>query len=270
MARKQKTLLIILLVVFSAVFIISGAVLLRQYFIRERDGDTFDELAEMVMLSDISEEILYGGDVYSSQTDTEESPDFSGEAETKKPIIHKRDLTPLISRNEHCVGWVFIEDTKVNYPVMHTPDNPEKYLNLSFDLKYSVYGVPFLDYRCTLDSDNLIIYGHNINDGSMFGSIRKYIDKEYFSSHPYIEFETVEGCKTYRIFAVSSVKSVDPWYSYSSFSDPAQYSKNIERIMSKSLYETGVTPEYGKKIITLSTCYGAARDDRLLLIAVEE
>ena len=87
-----------------------------------------------------------------------------------KPIEEdfKKDISPLFSENPDFIAWINIQGTKLDYPVMHTPKQPEKYLRLDFHQKYSRHGVPFLDGRCTLESDNLIIYGHNMKDGTMF------------------------------------------------------------------------------------------------------
>ena len=263
MRKKRKIILYILLVLFAAIFILSGLILITEYAMRERDSDTFDELVVLIEpIKDI--DIVYDY----SYVENNASSDASFENSTA--VAHKRNLAPLISLNDECIGWIYIEDTKVNYPVMYTPNEPEKYLHLSFDLKYSAYGVPFLDYRCSESSDNLIIYGHNMKDGSMFATVRRYMDKEYFLEHPAIEFETVDGCVTYNVFAIASVKSGDAWYSSLEFDDREEYVNSVKRIMSKSLYETNVLPEYGKRIITLSTCYGAERDDRIILLAVED
>lgn len=264
MSKKLKWTLYILIVLFAAVFIFSGAVLIHEYMMRERDSETFEELTDLILLPETSEEVIYD---YSMS----ESLDTSENVENiQTTVVHKRNLEPLFSRNSDCIGWIYIEGTEVNYPVMHTVYDPEKYIDLSFDLKYSAYGVPFLDHKCTAVCDNLVIYGHNMNDGSMFASIRRFMDKKYFLEHPYIEFETVDGCKTYAVFAIVSLKASDQWYSYHNFDDRNKYVENINRLISKSLYDTGVMPEYGKQIITLSTCYGVARDDRLILLAVEE
>lgn len=77
-------------------------------------------------------------------------------------------ISELTSMNSDCFGWISIKGTNINYPVMHTPDNPQMYLNRNFYCEYSFSGVPFLDGRCSADSTNLIIYGHHMNNGTMF------------------------------------------------------------------------------------------------------
>ncbi|MBO5869664.1 MAG: class B sortase [Clostridia bacterium] len=271
MTRVKKIILVLLIIIFAFVFAYSGFVLLREYTMRERDSKTFDDLADLVMLPEVSEEPsndISSSESNSDKTDLNNEPNDVSNAEPV--VVHKRNLEPIISKNSDCLGWIYVEDSAVDYPVMHTPNEPEKYINLSFDWKYSAYGVPFMDYRCTENCDNIVIYGHNMKDGSMFATVVQYMDEDFFFSHPKIEFETVDGCKTYSVFAIVSLKANDSWYSYHDFKDETAFDENIKRMRAKSLYKNDVKVEFGKKIITLSTCYGASYDDRLVLLAVEE
>ena len=122
--------------------------------------------------------------------------------ETEPEPIFTRNLTPLFEKNSECIGWICIPNTAVDYPVMHTPQDSQKYLRKNFDCEYSSSGVPFLQRNNTLNSDNLIIYGHNMKNGTMFSDITKYRNKEFCSEHPKIEFETEQGLKVYTVFAV--------------------------------------------------------------------
>ena len=271
MTKVKRVILILLIIIFALVFAYSGFVLLREYTMRERDSKTFDDLANLVMLPEVSQETLHETSSNESNFDKNESNAESNDINKTEPVIvHKRNLEPVISKNSDCLGWIYIKDSAVDYPVMHTPNEPEKYINLSFDWKYSAYGVPFMDYRCTENCDNIVIYGHNMKDGSMFATVVQYIDEDFFYAHPQIEFETVDGCKTYSVFAIVSFKANDSWYSFHDFKDESTFDANIKRMRAKSLYKNDVKVEFGKKIITLSTCYGAAYDDRIVLLAVEE
>lgn len=178
------------------------------------------------------------------------------------------DQTPQIEMNSDCVGWLFIPDTAVNYPVMHTPASPQKYLHLSFDGQSSASGVPFLDGRCSMDSDNLIIYGHNMKNGTMFGTLKRYTDKSYLAEHPIIELETESGCVQYAVFAVVSVKTADEWYSFITAYTQEDYDRQIDYLREKAMLKTDVMPVFGQQLLTLSTCYGSNKDGRLLVVAV--
>lgn len=152
---------------------------------------------------------------------------------------------------------------------MHTPDEPQKYLRKNFDKEYSTAGVPFLKGICTLNCDNLIIYGHNMKNGTMFSDVTQYRNKGYYTEHPVIEFETAQGLKRYAVFAVAQVKNNDEWYAFHIAADESEYDTKIAEIKSRSLYGTEITPIYGQQLITLSTCYGATKSDRIIVVGVE-
>ena len=178
-------------------------------------------------------------------------------------------VSDLLSMNTDCVGWISISGTNINYTVMHTPDNPQKYLHKNFYGEYSQSGVPFLDSRCNTDSTNLIIYGHNMNNGTMFADLCNYTDYSYFTQHPIVILETKEGNKTYTVFAVMKVKSADSWYRFITADTKRDYDSKINYAKEHSLYDTGMEPEYNKQLLTLSTCYGGNNDIRILVLAVE-
>lgn len=256
MTKKRKISLAFFSVLLSALVILSGFMIWQELSDRQKEKDTFESLAELVQAepSTVPEP--------SEQTDIPVEP-------VAKEESHKRNLSEIIGRNSDCIGWICIPGTAVNYPVMHTPSNSQKYLRLSFYKEYSIAGVPFLDGRCSLDSDNLIIYGHNMKNGTMLSSIKGYTNSSYRAEHPTVEFETAQECGTYAVFAVAAVKKSDPWYSFVTASNEDSYNKQIAYIKGKALYDTGITPEYGQQLLTLSTCYGPGKDGRLLVVAVK-
>ena len=119
------------------------------------------------------------------------------------------------ARTSNQTAYICIPNTAVNYPVMFTPEEPQKYLRKNFEGEYSVSGVPFLDGASTPECDNLIVYGHNMKNGTMFSDITQYRDKAYCEEHPYIELETADGLKVYQVFAVVCLKKTDLWYNIS-------------------------------------------------------
>ena len=152
---------------------------------------------------------------------------------------------------------------------MYTPENPEKYLRRNFYGEYSQSGVPFLDWRCGLQSDHLIVYGHNMKNGTMFSSLRNYTDPAFCAEHPVIEFQTADGVSKFTVFAVAPVQKDDAWYSFIHVAGSTDFSEQTSAILQKSLYDTGVTPVHGQQIITLSTCYGSGKNGRLIVAAVK-
>ena len=270
MSKFKKSVLVLLIVIFAFVFLYSGFVLLREYKMRERDSQTFDDLADLIMMPDESASNVDDVIGDSGEEDNASDNQSDVDVDSTPAVVHKRNLVPIITKNSDCLGWIYIKDSAVDYPVMFTPNEPEKYINLSFDWKYSAYGVPFMDYRCTEQCDNIILYGHNMKDGSMFATVRRYMDEDFFYTHPKIEFETVVGCRTYSVFAIVSLKAADSWYSCHDFDNEATFDEIIRKMRAKSLYKNDVEVEFGKQILTLSTCYGVARDDRIIVLAVED
>jgi|LSQX01.3.fsa_nt_gb sortase B len=145
--KKRRIRLIILLLLLSAVCLASLTMAWKEYADQASDRHAFDELAELVEKPE--ETTVPATDTESTDT-TEDTTEETTNTETEpEPTEQKRNLAPIMEQNSECIGWIYIEGTAVNYPVMHTPSDPQKYLRMNFEKKYSVSGIPFLDYRCT-------------------------------------------------------------------------------------------------------------------------
>lgn len=185
------------------------------------------------------------------------------------------DIAKLQEENPDCIGWISIDGTNIDYPVMQTVDDPEFYLKHNFDGDYNNHGVPFLDARCSLGSaDNLIVYGHHMNDGSMFSSLHKYAKYSYFEDHPLITLETMAGIAQYKVAAVMRVSGTVYATQWSIFDciymNDVEFAEMVNNISKESLYDTGVTPVYGDKLLTLSTCEYTRKNGRLVVLAVKQ
>lgn len=191
-----------------------------------------------------------------------------------QPVILPQ-FEELHASNPDFYGWVKIEDTVLDYPVMHTPQDPEKYLRKTFDGEYYIGGTPFLDYRCTADSDNLILYGHNMNNGTMFTGIIKYADSAYWQQHPTVKFSTLYEEKEYRVMAAFydriyyDNEDCFKFYNFVDAQDKADFDNAIENYKAKALYDTGITPQYGDQLITLITCSYHHQNGRFVLVAAD-
>lgn len=251
----------IIIILLAALFLVAAFMVVKELLQQAEDQAQFDELAALVTVETPKP---------ATQPAQPQSPEEEQETEpATEPVPVTRDLTPLFDRNADCIGWIQIPGTQVNYPVMHTPREPERYLHKNFYGEYSPAGVPFMDGNCALQDHNRILYGHNMKNGTMFAEIKYYRDIAYWESHPTVEFQTAEGSARYAVFAVVQVKDVDDWYNFHSAPDQATYDRLIEEIKARSLYDTGITPAYGTQLLTLSTCYGAESDDRILVIAAQ-
>jgi sortase B len=187
--------------------------------------------------------------------------------------------------NPDWIGWLKIENTSISYPVMQRKGDNEYYLHKDFDGNDSFYGTPFLDARCTTDSDNAIIYGHNINGGRMFGALHAYAEESYYREHSEVKFRAGGEKRTYQIVSVIQTTTSSPLYSFTDVGNWEEYQSYVKIILSESLYQT----EMGKKIekemkeetvkkffrryqfLTLSTCRSwVGKQARLLVMAVRE
>ncbi len=186
-------------------------------------------------------------------------------SEIKKQVSRNQEkdiVTELKKRNSDVIGYLDIPDTTISYPVMQTKDNPDYYLNHDIDKNYSFYGTPYLSAYCDLEkSDNLIIYGHNINGGRMFGALTQYRDESFYQKHKDIYFTTKNKDK-YEIFAVISVnKNTFPYWRFVMAQDEADYDNFINKVKQYSIYDTSINPEYWDKLLTLSTCDNSRGND---------
>lgn len=188
-----------------------------------------------------------------------------------KQIMPK--FVELYEENNELYGWIKIADTKINYPVMHSPDDPEKYLHSNFEQEYSYAGLPFLDARCSAESDNLLIYAHNLLNGTMFRSLLKYENKDYWKAHPIIEFDTLYEEQSYEVMAAFydrvyyKAEDVFKFYQFIDAADEQEYNEAIQNLKDKQIYETGVTAAYGDQLLTLVTCAYHTSNGRFVVVA---
>ena len=206
---------------------------------------------------------------------TEKEPD-SNEG-YHMPIPANRDrFDALIKRNPDFAGWIRIEGTVIDYPVMFPPKEADFYLHHDFDKNDSKSGVPYIGKNCGQDCDNTIIYAHNMKNGTMFAGLLKYKDESFYKDHPVISFDTVEENGIYDIIAVFREKvhyrdemDVFRYYDYCGELDENKYNDYINNIKSLSLYETGKTAVHGQKLLTLSTCSYHTENGRFVVVAVK-
>lgn len=219
---RNKPVLIFFCLLLSAVAVLAGVNIYSELKERQKEKEDF------AAVSQIAEPT-----VTAARTEPKQ---------TEQPAA-ERNIQALIAENADCIGWLSIDGTNISYPVMHTPSEPQKYLRRNFYGRYSQSGVPFLDGRCDIQSTNLIIYGHNMRNGTMFSNLKKYVDREFLNAHRTVKFETTDGIRYFTVTKVLRTDITDAWY---------------DRIAA----------EDGRQLI-LSTCYGSGKDGRLLIIAAE-
>ncbi len=195
--------------------------------------------------------------------------------EPTSPVMLE-ELQALYQLNDHLVGWISIDDTRVNYPVVQTPNTPDwrdYYLYRNFQRENDRHGCLYVREACDVfaPSDNVTIYGHNMADFTMFGDLWQYGSPNFYKGHKYIRFDTLYERHTYEIFAVFRTSgTLGVGFSYHLFADAADqtaFDEFVSRCKELALYDTGITPTYGDKLITLSTCDFHLEDGRLVVVA---
>ena len=180
----------------------------------------------------------------------------------------------LIEKNKTLIGWIEIDDTYIDYPVMQTVNN-DYYLNHNFNQEKDVNGCIFLDSNSDFihRDTNLILYGHNMSSGKMFGTLRNYKDKKYYINHPEIKFDTIYEKGTYQVMYVfhgQIYKEEDVAFKYYQFfnaESEKEFNSYMQSMAELSLYDTGVTATFGEQLITLSTCDGSDTTKRFVVVA---
>ena len=271
--KLGKIAYIAVIVILIGVFGFS-AFQVGSYFLASRQQQNeFDELAAMkeqaAQQAAATEETTLPPETEPQADETE--PQETTEA-TEPPIL--QDYAAIYEENNHVVGWIKIEGTKVNYPVMQTPEEPNYYLKRNFSGKYSEHGCIYAREECDINgpSDNITLYGHNMLDGSMFAALLDYEDKATWEYNPLIFFDTLHEYHVYKIFAVfKTTASIDEGFKYHNMIDALDeedFNNFIATAKELSFYDTGITPEYGDKIICLSTCEYTLKNGRFVVAAV--
>ena len=199
---------------------------------------------------------------------------FPEETKPSKKGNEKRksfDYEALKAQNKDTIGWIQIEDTNIDYPVMYRKNDNEFYLKKNFQKEYSVAGTPFVDGRWNPrdKQENMIIYAHHMKDGSMFAGLEQYKKKEYYESHKTIQLYLKNKLHTYEIFGalVISAKQDDPLYYVMDIASEEEYKRYIEEVTPMFLYETGKEPKNREPILMLSTCEYTKEDGRMVVLA---
>ena len=186
----------------------------------------------------------------------------------------------ILKKNKDVVGWIEMEGTKISYPIMWTPKDGEYYLHRNMDKEYSISGALFVDERCNAYQGNhLIIFGHHMSDGTMFGELCNYSSDKFYKKHKtfkytFIDKEGVGTTYVYRVFSYFKTETyAKPDYmEYAALASPDKFKEYIDFVKKKSEKDIDITPKWGDDLITLSTCsYHVARPyGRYVVVAVKD
>ena len=232
------------------------------YYFSARTNMDYDQLAS-----------LKGSNVLNSGTQQEQNT-FS----LHKSAVRLPDILPeyetLYNKNKKLIGWLKIDDTNIDYPVMQTSDNTY-YLDHNYNQEYDKNGSIFLDYNCSVypRSTNMIVYGHHMKSGNMFGNLQKYAKESYGKKHSVITFDTIYEKAQYQVMYVfrSQVYNEDDivfkYYQFIEANSETEFNSYMQEMSELSLYDTGVTAEFGDSLLTLSTCDSSQTDGRFVVVA---
>ena len=260
----KKIILNILIVVFALVFIGCGWYLFSYYRDAKEAGDQIEELSELVEETD---------DLPDDSPEVAEEIEIIAPSGEKKTVLKK--FKKLYKKNNDVIGWVKVDDTPINYPVMYTPKENEYYLHRNFDKKEDSNGMPFLDAACDPDdpNNNLLIYGHHMRSGMMFAHLEDYEDEEFYKKHKIIQFDTLYSKGEYEIVSVfrsqvyRETDDVFKYYEYIGHLSEKKYNEYVKNIEKLSMYKTGVEPVYGDQLLSLVTCAYHVDEGRFVVVA---
>ncbi len=186
------------------------------------------------------------------------------------------EYAELYKANNDIIGWVKIDGTKIDYPVMQTQNDPEFYLHRNFDKEYAASGTPFMDHSSDIfvPTSNFLLYGHNMKNGTMFHDLLKYDSKEFYEKHKTFKFDTIYkgGQGTYQVIAAGYTEIYPTssnkfkYYKYADITDETSFNEYVNGVKALSVYDTGVTAEYGDQLVTLSTCAYHTEEGRFFVV----
>ena len=249
-----------------------GSLIGNQNGIMEKEEQ---QVAEEAKITDGNAEENTGEDAQSNENIESQENEEQGQNVVTERMLK---VEKLQAENKDIVGWIEIEDTNINYPVLQGEDN-EYYLTHNYKKETSQKGSIFLtkDYDWDLPSTNLLIYGHNIMNGQMFQNLLKYADEEFYKEHPVIRFTTQNEDKEYEIISAfksrvfyKSEQNVFRYYDFVNAENEEEYNEFIKNAKDSSLYDIEKTAEYGDKLITLITCSYHTTDGRFVVIGREK
>ncbi len=255
--RRRRLLVILCSVVAVGCFGYFGV---YSFFVERNEMD-YESLSRLKGNSALTGSLFHGVTIH-----------YTEEEEVELEVLE--EYQTLYNKNKKLIGWLKIDDTIIDYPVMQTVNN-EYYLDHNFNQEYDKNGSLFLDKDCDVvrRNTNLIIYGHHMKSGKMFGSLNSYSNEEYGKKHALIQFDTIYEKGTYEVMYVfrSRIYNEDEvvfkYYQFLDVVSEAEFNSNMQEMAALSLYDTGVTARYGDELLTLSTCDSSEADGRFVVVA---
>lgn len=260
--HKGRLRLFLLLGVFAAVFCFCLVSLLQRELTLRKEAADFKALAgKMHRASSAPGTFSQNG---------ESLPVASpNESNTSEPT----SFAQLSAQNSDYYGWLSIEGTSIDYPVMYTPNDPEHYLRRDFRGHSSLSGTPFADGTVPPGGTNTVIYGHNMQNGTMFAPLLSYRSQSFYEEHPTITLQTQQGLFRYRIIAAFATEILPPgsdafcYYEYTDLQTEMQFADYVAGCRALTGYPISETAVFGDQLLTLSTCSYHTANGRFVVVA---
>lgn len=265
MNKFNKVILMLLIVILA----ISSYFFIKELVKNKKEIDIFDDLQENVEKSENITNENNNIDILINETS-------NSSTENQTNINNNYNLKNIAKINSDVVAWIKIDGTNIDYPVMQ---NGDYYLHKDIYKNYSGHGIPYLASYCDINSsDNLIIYGHNMKDNTMFSQLEKYKNYNFYKNHKYIIFYTIENGRTIKntyevMIAFKTIAYSDAgfrYYSYTNFQNKEDYEEFVGNCRNLEFYNTGIVGTNEDKYITLSTCEYSQKNGRMVVIAKKE
>ncbi len=266
MKKLDKKLRYMIITILISTIVLGIYYIAMKFYIDYKEREIYRKLADYVQREENQNE---------EEEKEEEEPEE--QVEDKEEVKSERmlKLEELHAENNDIVAWIEIADTNINYPVLHT-DNNSFYLNHNYKKKYSASGSIFLDEAVDMDlpSSNFLMYGHRNKNKIMFEHLLKYKDYDFYKNHKTIKFTTLKEDKEYEILAVfysrvyyTDEKNVFRYYFFTNAETQEEYDYYVSEAKKASIYDTGVSANYGEQLITLSTCEYSKKNGRFVVVA---
>ena len=258
----------ILLIFFGVVFLGSSAMLAYYIIDGNRQDAAYNELAEL--RQEATKIPMFHAD---GTPVTEDDPWVTVTDDHGHELQILPEFFQLYGMNHDLVGWITVPDTRIDYPVLQKPEGEDYYLRRDFYGKKASAGSVYAEEACDVftPSDNVTVYGHMMRNGTMFADLKLYKEKDFWKSHKTFQFSTLQEHHQYEIFAVFlTTASIGKGFTYHDFvvaEDASQFDEFVAGCKKIALYDTGITPQYGDKLLTLSTCDYGVTNGRLVVVA---
>lgn len=269
-SNKKKIAYNITLAILICIFIGSAGYLAFYFLQSKHSEDQFEELETLIDEYDPSAQV--SGD--SAGVNPEDTVSGITFVDVDGVQVQAR-MEKIYRKNHDFVGWLSIEDTKISYPVMQTPEDEEYYIRRDFYGESSSAGTLFADTESDIKkpSDNILIYGHNMKTGTMFHDLLKYEDASFYNNHKYIQFDTIYGDGTYEVIAAfrTKIRAEDEagfrYYHFFNAEDASQFDDYVKNCKDLTPYDISTNASYGDTLLTLSTCAYHTTNGRFVVVA---